>query len=32
MGRNGRIYISQDAGKLWVGGEAKVVIAGFVNL
>ncbi|KGA13120.1 hypothetical protein GM51_20560 [freshwater metagenome] len=32
MGRNGRIYISQDAGKLWVGGEAKVVISGFVNL
>ena len=32
MGRNGRIYISQDAGMLWVGGEAKVVISGFVNL
>lgn len=32
MGRNGRIYISQVDAKLWVGGEAKVVISGFVNL
>jgi predicted PhzF superfamily epimerase YddE/YHI9 len=32
MGRNGQVYISQDDLNLWVGGEAKVVISGFVNI
>jgi PhzF family phenazine biosynthesis protein len=32
MGRNGRIYISQDEAGLWVGGEAKIVISGSIYL
>lgn len=32
MGRNGRIYVSQVDAKIWVGGEAKVVSSGLVNL
>ena len=32
MGRKGRIHISQEDATLWVGGEARVVISGYVNL
>ncbi len=32
MGRQGRIYVSDDDDRLWVGGRAEVIISGSVNL
>lgn len=32
MGRQGRIHISGENGKLWVGGRAKVVLSGSADL
>jgi predicted PhzF superfamily epimerase YddE/YHI9 len=31
IGRNGRVYISEDDGEIWVGGNAKVTLSGFLN-
>jgi PhzF family phenazine biosynthesis protein len=31
MGRNGRIYISESEGKIWVGGNTKVLISGYLQ-
>ena len=31
IGRNGRVYISEDDGKIWVGGNTKVTLSGFLN-
>jgi PhzF family phenazine biosynthesis protein len=31
IGRNGRVFISEDDGKIWVGGNAKVTLSGFLN-
>ncbi|MGX1687893.1 PhzF family phenazine biosynthesis protein [Microbacterium sp. NPDC055442] len=32
MGRRGRIHISADGGKLWVGGQAEVILSGSATL
>ncbi len=32
MGRHGRIHITSDEGKLWVGGRAEVVLSGTAAL
>jgi len=32
MGRHGRIHITSDEGKLWVGGRAEVVLSGSAAL
>lgn len=32
MGRRGRIHVSADGGKLWVGGRAEVVLSGSATL
>ena len=31
IGRNGRVYISEDDGKIWVGGNTKVTLPGFLQ-
>jgi PhzF family phenazine biosynthesis protein len=31
IGRNGRVYISEEDGKIWVGGNTKVTLSGFLN-
>lgn len=31
MGRNGRIYLSESDGKIWVGGKSKVLISGYLH-
>ena len=31
IGRNGRVYISEDDGKIWVGGNTKVTLSGFLQ-
>jgi PhzF family phenazine biosynthesis protein len=31
MGRNGRVYISKSEGKIWVGGNTKVLISGYLH-
>ena len=32
MGRRGRIHVSEDRGRLWVGGRAEVVLSGTASL
>jgi PhzF family phenazine biosynthesis protein len=31
MGREGRVFISEDEGKIWVGGGAEVVLSGYLE-
>lgn len=31
IGRNGRVYISEEDGKIWVGGSTKVTLSGFLQ-
>jgi PhzF family phenazine biosynthesis protein len=31
IGRNGRVFISEDDGKIWVGGNTKVTLSGFLE-
>lgn len=31
IARNGRVYISEDDGKIWVGGNTKVTLSGFLQ-
>jgi PhzF family phenazine biosynthesis protein len=31
IGRNGRVYISHEDGKIWVGGNTKVTLSGFLH-
>jgi PhzF family phenazine biosynthesis protein len=31
IGRNGRVFISEDDGKIWVGGSTKVTLSGFLQ-
>jgi len=31
LGRNGRVFISEEGGKIWVGGNTKVTLSGFLH-
>lgn len=31
IGRNGRVFISEEGGKIWVGGNTKVTLSGFLH-
>lgn len=32
VGRQGRVHVSSEGGRLWVGGRAEVIVSGFISL